>query len=148
MRVILLQDIDKLGEKYEVKEVSDGYARNFLMPKGLAKLATDGNLKLTKIKKEKELKKEKEQLREAQNLAAKIDGREVIISLKTGDKGQLFDSVTGQMISKKLSEMGFEVKKSQIGISKPIKEVGEYPVKIHFEHGLEAEIKVIVGEEK
>jgi len=148
MKIVLLEDIDKLGKKYEIKEVSDGYARNFLIPKGLAKLATPKNIKLAKIKKEKELRKAEEQLRRVQKMAAQIEGQEITISLKTGEKGQLFESVTSQMVSKKLAEMGFEIKKSQIEISKPIKEIGEYAVKIDFEHGLEAEIKLIVTEEK
>jgi len=148
MKIVLLEDIDKLGKKYEIKEVSDGYARNFLIPKGLAKLATPKNIKLAKIKKEKELRKAEEQLRRVQKMAAQIEGQEITISLKTGEKGQLFESVTSQMVSKKLAEMGFEIKKSQIEIPKPIKEIGEYPVKIDFEHGLEAEIKLIVTEEK
>ncbi len=148
MKIVLLEDIDKLGKKYEIKEVSDGYARNFLIPRGLAKLATAKNIKIAKIKKEEELRKAEEQLRKVQKMAAQIEGQEITISLKTGEKGQLFESVTSQMVSKKLAEMGFDIKKSQIEIPKPIKEIGEYPVKINFEHGLEAEIKVIVTEEK
>ena len=148
MKIVLLENIDKLGKKYEIKEVSDGYARNFLIPKGLAKLATAKNIKTAKIKKEKELKEAEEQLKKVQKIAAKIEGQEITIPLKTGEKGQLFESVTDQMIGKKLAEMGFEIKKSQIEMSKPIKKIGEYPVKINFEHGLEAEIKVIVTEEK
>ena len=148
MKIVLLEDIDKLGKKYEIKEVADGYARNFLIPRGLAKLATAKNIKIAKIKKEEELRKAEEQLRKVQKMAAQIEGQEITISLKTGEKGQLFESVTSQMVSKKLAEMGFDIKKSQIEIPKPIKEIGEYPVKINFEHGLEAEIKVIVTEEK
>ncbi len=148
MKIVLLEDIDKLGKKYEIKEVADGYARNFLIPKGLAKLATAKNIKMAKIKKEEELRKAEEQLKNVQKIVAKIEGQEITIPLKTGEKGQLFESVTSQMISKKLAQMGFNIKKSQIEISKPIKEIGEYPVKINFEHGLEAEIKVIVTEEK
>ena len=148
MKIVLLEDIDKLGKKYEIKEVADGYARNFLIPKGLAKLATAKNIKMAKIKKEEELRKAEEQLKNVQKIVAKIEGQEITIPLKTGEKGQLFESVTSQMISKKLAQIGFDIKKSQIEISKPIKEIGEYPVKINFEHGLEAEIKVIVTEEK
>jgi len=148
MKIVLLEDIDKLGKKYEIKEVADGYARNFLIPRGLAKLATAKNIKIAKIKKEEELRKAEEQLRKVQKMAAQIEGQEITISLKTGEKGQLFESVTSQMVSKKLAEMGFDIKKSQIEIPKPIKEIGEYPVKINFEHGLEAEIKLIVTEKK
>lgn len=144
MRVILLQDIENLGKKYEIKEVADGYARNFLIPKKLAKPATKETLKWL----ENEEKKAEEELRKIQEVASKIDGQEIIISVKVGKEGQLFESITAQKISEKLKELGFEIKKNQIDLPKPIKELGEFPIKIHFEHNLEAEIIVIVTEEK
>jgi len=148
MRVILLQDIDKIGKKYEVKEVADGYARNFLLPKGLAKPATKEALKWLKVQKEIEEKKAEEELKKIQSLASAIDGQEIAITVKVGEENQLFESVTTQKIFEKLKEGGFEIKKNQIMLEKPIKELGEFPVKIKFEHNLEAEIKIIVVEEK
>jgi len=148
MRVILLQDIDKLGKKYDIKEVADGYARNFLFPKGLAKPATKEALKWLEIQKEIEEKKAEEELKKVQSLATAIDGQEITIPIKIGEEGQLFESVTAQKIFEKLKENGFEIKKNQIVLDKPIKELGEFPIKIKFEHNLEAEIKVIVAEEK
>jgi len=148
MRVILLQDVEKLGKKYDLKEVADGYARNFLIPKGLAKIATKENLKWLEIQKEIEAKKAEEELKKVQETASTIDRQEIIIPVKVGEDGQLFESITSQKIYEKLKELGFEIKKSQIDLLDPIKELGEYPVKIKFEHNLEAEIRIIVVEEK
>jgi len=148
MRVILLQDIDKLGKKYDIKEVADGYARNFLIPQGLAKPATEEALIWLDTQKEIEAKKAEEDLKKIQELATAIDGQEIIIPLKVGEKEQLFETVTSQKISEKLKELGFDIKKSQIDLAQAIQELGEYPVKIKFEHNLEAEIRVIVVEEK
>ena len=148
MRIILLQDIENLGKKYEIKEVKDGYARNFLIPKGLAKPATEEALKWLETQKEAEAKKAEEELKMVQERATAIDGLEVIIPVKIGEDGQLFESITSQKISEKLKELGFEIRKTQIDLLEPIKELGEFPVKIKFEHNLEAEIRVIVMEEK
>lgn len=147
MKVILLQDIEKIGKKYDVKEVKDGYARNFLFPKKLVKLATEEAIKWIEMQKEIEGKKAEEALQKFEEVASAIDGREVLISIKVGAEGQLYESVSPQLISEKLKEMGFEVKKNQITIEAPIKEIGEFPVKVKFDHNLEAEIKVIVTEE-
>ncbi len=148
MRVILLQDVENLGKKYEVKEVKDGYARNFLIPKGLAKKADPQALKWLETQKEIEAKRAEEELKKVQEFASGIDGQEVIIPVKIGEEAQLFESITSQKISDRLKELGFEVKKTQIALEEPIKELGEFPVKIKFEHNLEAEIRVIVTKEE
>ena len=148
MRVILLQDVEKVGKKYEVKNVAPGFARNFLISKGLAKPATKEALIWLETQKEIAAKKSEEDLKKAQGLASSIDGQEVIIPVKVGEEKQLFESITPQKISEKLKEMGFKIKKDQINLKAPIKELGEFPVKIQFEHNLEAEVKVIVVPEK
>lgn len=148
MKVILLQDIDKIGKKYEIKHVSDGHARNFLLPKGLAKPATEENLKWLEIQKEEIRKKSEGELEKTQKLASSLDGLEIVISVKIGEKQELFEAITVQKIYEKMKEQGFEVKKPQILLKEPIKELGEFPVKIQFSHNLEAEIKVIITEEK
>jgi len=147
MRVILLQDIDKLGKKYEIKEVADGYARNFLLPKGLAKKAEKEALAWLEAQKEIEAKRAEEELKKVQEAASSIDDQEVIIPVKVGEEDQLFESITSQKVSEKLKELGFDVKKIKIDLPEPIKELGEFPVKIKFEHNLEAEIKVIITKE-
>ncbi|MBI2624950.1 MAG: 50S ribosomal protein L9 [Candidatus Nealsonbacteria bacterium] len=148
MKVILLQDVEKLGKKFELKDVSDGHARNFLIPNGLAKKASEEALKWLEMQKEIISKKEEEDLKKNQDAASNMDGLEVMIPVKTGDDKQLFESINAQKISEKLKELGYEVKKNQIMLRDPIKELGEFPVKVHFEHNLETEIKVIIIEEK
>lgn len=148
MKVILLQDIENLGKKYEIKDVKDGYARNFLLPKKLAKPATKPALKWLSEQKETIEKVAEEDLKNAQELASNLDGLELNIMVKVGEEGQLFESITVQKIVEKIKELGFEVKKSQVILASPIKELGEFPVSITLEHNLEAEIKVIITEEK
>ena len=148
MKIILLQDVDKVGKKYEVKNVSDGHARNFLIPQGVAKPATEQSLKWLETQKEIFRKKAEEALKKTQEFASGLDGMEVVISVKIGEDGQLFESIGQQKISEKLKELGFEIKKSQILLEEPIKVAGEYPIKVHLEHNLEPEIKVMIVEEK
>jgi len=148
MRVILLQDIEKLGKKYEIKDVKDGYARNFLFPKGLAKQATENSLEWLAMQREVGEKKAEEELNKAEEDVRKIDGVEVLIPVKIGEKEQLFEKITAQKISEKLKKLGFNIKKNQVELEKPIEETGEFPIKIKFEHKLEAEINLIVTEEK
>lgn len=148
MKVIFLQDIENLGKKYEVKEVKDGYARNFLIPHGLVKPATKEALEWLEVQKETEAQKAVQELKSIQELAEKIEGIELIIPVKVGEEQQLFESINAQKISDGLKKIGFEIKKSQIDLQNPIREMGEWPVKIKFQHNLEAEIKVIVTAEE
>lgn len=145
MKVILLQDIEGLGKKYDVKEVKPGYARNFLLVNKSAKAATKQALKWLADQKEVIAKEAEEDLKLAQELASKIDGAEVVIGVKIGDEGQLFESVNAQKVAEALKKMGYEVKKSQIKLESPIKETGEFPVSIILAHNLEAEIKLIIS---
>ncbi len=147
MRVILLEDIENIGTKYDVKELKDGYARNFLMPKKLVKLATERNLKWLESIKEIEENKSKQELKGVQEIATKLDGLEIIMPVKVGEENQLFESINTQKIADKIKELGFEIKKTQIVLKDAIKEVGEFPIKIKFEHNLEAEVRIIITEE-
>ncbi len=148
MKVIILQDVEGLGKKYELKEVKSGYARNFLLPQKLARAATKPALKWLADQKEVIDKEVEEDLKKAQALASELDGLEVNIAVKVGDEGQLFESINSQKIVEKLKELGFEIKKSQVKLENPIKDVGEFPVSISLDHNLESEIKVIITAEK
>lgn len=145
MKVVLLQDVRKIGRIYEIKEVADGYAINFLIPKNLAKKATkeivDWALKHQKISKEKA----KADLGKTAKLLSQIDGLEVEILAKAGDKDQLFEKINPAKISSRLQEMGFDIKKNQINLEQDIKEIGEYDAKIIFAHNLECQIKIIIN---
>src|SRR3989344_5720273 len=148
MKVILLQDIENVGKKYEVKDVKPGFARNFLMPQGLVKLATKQNVQWLAKQKESIEQIAEEDLKKSQQLASRLDGLEVAIVVKVGPEGQLFESINNVKISEKLKEMGFDVKKSQIKLEEPIKDLGEFPVKISLPHNLETEINLIITAEK
>jgi large subunit ribosomal protein L9 len=148
MKVILLQDIDNIGKKYDIKTVKDGYARNFLVPKKLVRAATKSAILSIKELKKKEVKKNEEQLIQVQKSASELDGQEIEFFVKTGEDDQLFEAITSLKISTKLKEMGFEIKKDQIILDKPIKELGEFSIKINLEHQLEAKILLVVESDK
>jgi len=148
MKVILLEDVKNIGKKYEVKEVKPGYARNFLIPNNLAKVATKKNVMWLETQKETLEKQAEEDLKIVQKLASELDGIEVIIPVKIGPEGQLFESINNIKISERLKEMGFTIKKSQIDLQEPIKKLGEFPLKINLDHNLETEITVMVVAEK
>ncbi len=141
MKVILLKDIPKVGQKYEIKEVKNGYARNFLLPKKLAKPATKEAVEWVKMQKEIQVEKKEEELKAFQEIATKIDGQEIEIAVKVGDKDQLFEKITAEKIAKKI---GHNIKAEQIELNEPIEELGEFPVKVKLDHDLEAEINLIV----
>ena len=147
MKVILLQDIENVGKKFEVKEVADGHANNLLIPQGLAKPATKEALSWLEVQKELATKLAEEGLKKVQELASSLDDLEVTIIMKVGDEGQLFESVNAQKIADRQKEMGYEVSRNQVQLESPIKDLGEFSVKITFEHNLEATIRVIIIEE-
>ena len=144
MKVILQRDIANLGEAGDIKDVSDGFARNFLLPKKLVILANESSQraiehqrKLVKIKKEKR-KKESEKLMES------VNSLELQIAAQVGEEEKLFGSVTAMDISRALKEKGFEIDKRKIHIEEPIKKLGDYEVSIKLDEGLTARVKVSV----
>lgn len=144
MKVILLQDIEKTGKKYEIKEVADGFAKNYLFPKKLAQIATKNAAAWADTQREIQAKVVEKELQEIQAKASSLDGQEFAIEVKVGEQNQLFESITAQKISDRLKENGFEIDKKQISLKEPIKEPGDYQVKINFPHNLESEIKIII----
>ncbi len=146
MKVVLLQDVRKIGRIYEIKEVADGYAINFLIPQGLAKKADKETVEWALNQQKTREEQAGTDLEKIGKMARQIDGLEVEIPEKIGDKGQLFEKINAAKIAIKLQEMGYDIKKSQIDLKEDIKEAGEYDVKIVFDHNLECQIKVIVVE--
>jgi len=148
MKVILLKDIKSLGKKGEIKEVADGYARNFLLPHSLAVEASAGNVK--NLMQEMQAKLHREELEEAK--ARETAGRlnELLITLraKTGDGGRLFGSITDREIADEiLKASGITVDKKQIEMKEHIKALGDYSVPIRLYHGVTATVRVkITGE--
>jgi large subunit ribosomal protein L9 len=148
MKVILLEDVEKLGKRLDVKNVKNGYARNFLLPKNLVRVATKEALKWRDIQIEIKKSVDDTKLKEVQSVVSKMDGLELFFKVKIGEKGQLFESLSAQKIKDKLEEAGFNVSKNQIDLAEPIKELGEFPVKVKFDHNLESIVKIIIMEEK
>lgn len=144
MKVILLADVKGTGKKGEIKEVSDGYARNMLIKKGLAKEATAVEVNSLKIKQEAEEFHRREEQKRLTELAAKIKGQTVTCKVKAGEKGKVFGSVTSQEIASVLNDMGFEIDKKMIALSESIKNVGVYDVEIRLAAGINAKIKLKV----
>jgi large subunit ribosomal protein L9 len=150
MKVILLKDVPNTGRKNDIKEVSSGFARNFLFAKGLAVIADQESIKKLELKNKVEAENAAKELKETETIVSKINGQEVEIIVKTGSEGQLFESINKQKISEHLKEMGYNVDKEDVILETPIKEAGEFPIKLKFAHNLEAEVKIIIkgSEEK
>jgi large subunit ribosomal protein L9 len=146
MKIILLEDVDNLGKTGDIKDVSDGYARNFLLPRKLAEIATPEAINRSKIQAEKRIEKEKEELEKNQKLAQELEGREVIIKAKAED-GKLFGSVGVKEIIKELKNQEIEIDAKAVLLDDPIKEMGEKEVVIQLGHGIEAKISVIIESE-
>ncbi len=146
MKVIFLQDVPEVANKNEIKDVTDGYARNFLFPQGLAKPVTRAALEeLEKTKKALE-SAALEDLRRTEELAGKLDGYELEIMARASPEGTLYAAVSPRRVAEELRQKGFAVPGENIKFKDdgPLKEEGEYEAVVNLDHGLEAEIKVIV----
>lgn len=144
MKVILLKDVPGVGKAEEVKDVADGYARNFLFPRHLAVAASTKAVVDVQAKHAKSAKLAERELKDEQKTASRVDGFELEIAEKASDKGVLFASVTPAQIAAALEKKGYKVGADQL-VMKPIKHVGTTPIKIKFSHGLEADVTVIVS---
>ena len=144
MKVILLADVKGTGKKGEVHEVSDGYARNMLIKKGLAKEATAVEINSLKIKNEAQEVHRKEEEKRLRELAQRLNKQVIVCKVKAGEKGRIFGSVTSQEIANCLVEQGYQVEKRMILLSEPIKSLGHYNVEIKLMSGVVAKIVVKV----
>ncbi|HAH97203.1 MAG TPA: 50S ribosomal protein L9 [Firmicutes bacterium] len=148
MKVILVQDVKALGKKGTTKEVSDGYARNFLLPRGLAIEANQVNVKKLEFEKKLEQERKDQEEAEARQIAATINEMQVAIKVKSGEGGRLFGSITAKDIAEAIQKYsGMEVDKRKLEISENIKALGNYPVNLHLYPGVTATITVRIVEE-
>ncbi len=146
MRVILLKDVPTLGRAGEVREVKDGYARNYLLPRGLAAPATEGSLQSLAQTRQAVEQREARALQEVSALKKKLEALVVEVRAKAGEEGRLFGSVTAQDIAEAITRKGIEVSKKQVDLAEPIKTVGFYKVPIHLHHQGTAMVEVnVVG---
>jgi large subunit ribosomal protein L9 len=146
MKVILLKDVKELGKEGDVVEVSDGHARNFLFPQNLAVAATTEGLKKKADKQAALNKKEHREMSVFGDLAASLEGFELIMQEKVSDGGVLYASVTGKGIADALKKEGFKIDPEWVELAHPLKEPGDYTVSLALPHGFEAEIKIIIEE--
>ena len=147
MEVVLLQDVKALGKKGDIVKVSDGYARNFILPKKLGVEANAVNLNNLKLEKAREAKLAKEQLDAAKELARKVEAGEVKVSVKTGEGGKVFGSVSGKEIAAAAKEqLGLELDKKKFVLDDAIKNVGVHEVAVKLHKEVTAKLKVNVTE--
>jgi len=149
MQVILMEKVANLGNLGDVVKVKDGYARNFLIPHGKAKRATEENLKAFEARRADLEKAQAEQLGKAQERGQKLEGLTLQITQKAGPDGRLFGSVTNYDIVESLTKQGHEVERSMIRMPQgPLKQVGEYPIQVALHTDVTVTIKVaVLGEQ-
>jgi len=149
MEVLLVKDVENVGHAGDVKKVSDGYARNYLLPRGLAVMASPGAIKKAKEDREANARRQARVLSEAQAMAATLDGVTVTFQARSGEGDKLYGSITNANIAAALSaKIGQEVDKRKIELEEPIKELGTHAVTIHFGPGAEAKVTVVVEREE
>ena len=144
MKVILVQDVKNLGKKGQAVEVSEGYARNYLVPRGLVVMATDANLRTMEQEQQAKKKRKEREQKEAQALADKIKGMNVIVAAKAGEAGRIFGSVTSADIANVLASKGVKIDKRKIELKDPIKVTGTYEVAVRVYQELVTSINVTV----
>jgi large subunit ribosomal protein L9 len=148
MKVLLCEDIRKLGWFGDIVEVENGYARNYLLPQGLAKMVSDDNIRSLakeKVKRAEERIKEKKRLEQA---AQVVDGAEAVIAAKANEQGHLFGSITEKQIASNLREQGFTVADEVVQLHDHIKEVGKHQVKLRFAENVIVTVNVTVVPEQ
>jgi len=144
MKVIFLKNVANIAKKNTVQEVKNGYARNFLIPNKLAKIATFQDLKeLEAIRKIEQAEKEKD-IKNKKDIIKKISGKEFVLKFNVGKEGQLFESVKASKIIQAIQEQGFDVQEDQIKIDKTIKSLGKFSISIDFGDDLKTEIVVVI----
>jgi len=148
MEVVLKKDYGKLGKAQDIVTVKDGYARNFLIPQGVAVVATEGNKKLVADARRAIEKLEEKLAMDARQLLAKIEQTPCTIAVKVGEEEQVYGSVSANDIAKFLEKEGFSVEKRQVMLEEPIKQLGVYTVDINLYKGVDAKLKVWVVKEQ
>ncbi|ADM72680.1 50S ribosomal protein L9 [Paenibacillus peoriae] len=147
MKVIFIKDMKGQGKKGQIKEVSDGYAANFLLPRGVARPATEGNMKTLENQNAAEEKRKQEEKEEAQALGKKLEETTVQLKAKAGEGGRLFGAITSKQIAEAVAKTGIKLDKRKIELEEPIRTLGvtQMTVKLHPE--VKATLKVQVTEE-
>jgi large subunit ribosomal protein L9 len=144
MEVILREHVEHLGRRGEIVKVADGYARNYLLPRKLALLPTEGNKQQIEREREKFEAKETEERKGAEAIAGRLAGVEVVIARKVGETEALYGSVTNADIVDALLAQGFEVDRRKVNLPEPIKRIGQYEVQVRLHRDVSIALKVNV----
>lgn len=145
MKVLLTQNVENLGSTGEIKEVSGGYGRNYLIPKGFAVLATRGQVKLAEERLAAQQKRDAATRRDTESLAARINGQTLRFTARVGELDRLYGSITNGDIAERLSQMlGVEIDRRKVELDDSIKRIGIYPVKVRLMSGVEPLVNVVV----
>ncbi len=147
MRVILTEDVDKLGNAGQVVKVRDGYARNFLIPRGIALLATDGRVREMEHKRRIIDERVRKEVKGHEKVAFSLQKVRLSFSVRAGEEGKLFGSVTSSDIHSQLVEQGIEIDRRRIELPEPIKQLGEYKIPVRLHREVKAEVRVSVVSE-
>jgi len=148
MEVILREDVEKLGSRGQVVKVADGYARNFLLPRGLAVPATEANRKIVEQERQAALRREAKEKAAAEELARMLSGLVLATTQKAGEADQLFGSVTAKDIAELLEKQGYQIDRKKILLDHPIKTLGEHKVTLKLHREVSVEITVNVNKEE
>ena len=147
MKVILKENVESLGKAGDAVKVADGYARNYLIPKGLAIEASSWSIKALEHEKKRIMKKIESERKKAELMVETLRGVTCTLYRRAGEQDKLFGSVTTKDIEKSLVEQGIEIDRKMIILEEPVRSLGEFPVKIKLQPGVTAEIKItVVGE--
>ncbi|MEY4480184.1 MAG: hypothetical protein RLZZ267_862 [Bacillota bacterium] len=148
MKVVFLKDVKGQGKKGDVKDISDGYVRNYLLPKGLVSVATDGSLKVLDQQQKSEAKRKEQEKQEAQALAATLKEMTVTIKAKSGEGGRLFGAITSKQIAEELEKAKLKIDKRKILLDDAIRTMGVTAVSIKLHPDVTATLNVHVVEDK
>jgi len=149
MEVLLLKDVEQLGQAGEIKKVSVGYARNFLSPRGLATMASPGAIKQAKLRRESKARHQAKELSEAQALAQALDGLTVTFQARAGESDRLYGSITNANIAEALAQqVNQDVDRRKVDIEEPLKELGTHAVTVRLAPGAEAKVTVVIEREE
>ena len=142
MKVVLLKDVKGTGKKGEIKEVSDGYAKNFLFKTGAAKIADNTSMNENKNKQSAQAYHKANEIADAKELAKKLQDKSVTLSIKCGENGKTFGSISNKEVADALEKQGFKLDKKKIEIKEPIKSIGSYQIVIRIYPEITAKINL------
>ena len=144
MKLILLKDVDKLGEEGEIVTVKDGYGRNFLIPRRLARVASDGAVRHQKEIQRQSSRKHAKVREDADKVKEQLEGAQVVIAAKTGEENRIFGTVTSQQVSVELKKQGFDIDRRDIELEEDIRMIGVYSATVKIYRDLNATVKIQV----